>query len=59
VTAAAAAASLVFTAGCVGCLLYLHLFPTSGFVNANCVLPCFDGPREQAIVRLRDFVEKP
>lgn len=30
-TAAAAAASLVFTAACVGCLVYLHLFPTSGY----------------------------
>jgi uncharacterized protein DUF998 len=31
VTVAAAAASLVLTAGCVGCLLYLHLFPTAGY----------------------------
>jgi hypothetical protein len=31
VTTAAAAASLVFTTGCIGCLLYLHLFPTSGY----------------------------
>jgi len=29
------------------------------FVNANCVLACFDCPREQAIVRLRSYVEKP
>jgi REP element-mobilizing transposase RayT len=27
------------------------------FVNANCVLACFEGPREQAVVRLREFVE--
>ena len=27
-TTAAAAASLVFTAGCIGCLAYLHLAPT-------------------------------
>jgi len=28
VTTAAAAASLAFTAGCIGCLVYLHLAPT-------------------------------